>query len=278
MAITVFQEERPFSNKKTIAEISTGTAYSNPVIMPISLDLTENSEGNIFETVIYLRNNELDKYYRNVVVSLVKSTGDGTHSGHMDMSFRYNSETKTYLAGMEKYLDIKTTMSEEDGSPAPFLISYPDDTIPIVTYKVNSDPILGTLSHSSTTVTDITTIGLEVGMLVVSDYLAANTKITEVNANTIVLNKKPTSTRTNEPLTFYADADDTISAKISFGYNPLSPVEWAKMESVLIIPYLGTLHNGNTSYIPVRIRITFKNNTHITTIRTYSLDVSYEDV
>lgn len=68
--IKLFQELLPFSNKRLDKEISKDESYSNPVIIPFALDSTGGE--NILETVLYIRNNDQSKYYKNIVVSLMK--------------------------------------------------------------------------------------------------------------------------------------------------------------------------------------------------------------
>jgi hypothetical protein len=67
--IELYQELVPFTNDKTQNAASTNSTYSNPILMPLSLDVT--SSYNIVETVIYIRNSDKDKYYDNVFISLM---------------------------------------------------------------------------------------------------------------------------------------------------------------------------------------------------------------
>ena len=75
--ITLFQESVPFSNNRLDEKISKDGKYSNPVMMSYAFDTTIDS--NIFETVVYLRNDDQSKYYKNVVIALMKEN-EGTPS------------------------------------------------------------------------------------------------------------------------------------------------------------------------------------------------------
>lgn len=70
--ITLYQELIPLSNKMYEAPISNST-YTSPVIIPFIY----NSVGSesIMETVIYLRNNSQEHYYKDIVVTLMKESG-----------------------------------------------------------------------------------------------------------------------------------------------------------------------------------------------------------
>lgn len=74
MAITLYQESIPLSNKRVTNPISQNNSYTNPVIMSYAYDGTV--AVNVLETVLYIRNDEPNKYYRNIVVTLMKSSGD----------------------------------------------------------------------------------------------------------------------------------------------------------------------------------------------------------
>lgn len=69
MALELYQEIIPFTNEKMPYPVSTGNSYSNPVVMPLSFDVT--SVYNTVESVIYIRNNDKDKYYRNVLITFM---------------------------------------------------------------------------------------------------------------------------------------------------------------------------------------------------------------
>lgn len=70
--ITLYQELIPLSNKMYENPISSST-YTSPVIIPF----VYNSVGSesIMETVIYLRNDSQEHYYKDIVVTLMKESG-----------------------------------------------------------------------------------------------------------------------------------------------------------------------------------------------------------
>ena len=69
--------------------------------------------------------------------------------------------------------------------------------------------------------------------------------------------------------------DSRIDVKFSYGYDEVSALEWDSMSSILVIPSIGNQTTPDTSYIPIRIRITFKESPSILTIRDYFIDISY---
>jgi len=70
--------------------------------------------------------------------------------------------------------------------------------------------------------------------------------------------------------------DEKLSVKFSYGYDEISSVEWESKGSVLIIPAIGRVNVPDTSYHPIRVRVTWKDKTKLFTIRDYSIDISYQ--
>jgi hypothetical protein len=70
--------------------------------------------------------------------------------------------------------------------------------------------------------------------------------------------------------------DSDISVKFSYGYDEVTSVDWEKKGNVLVIPNVGTTGVPDTSYHAIRMRITWKANTQLFTIRDYFLDASYQ--
>lgn len=70
-------------------------------------------------------------------------------------------------------------------------------------------------------------------------------------------------------------SDGTVSVKFSYGYDEVSALDWNDLSSVLVIPMIGNSTTPDTSYIPIRMRVTFKTIPTIFTIRDYFLDISY---
>ena len=79
------------------------------------------------------------------------------------------------------------------------------------------------------------------------------------------------------------ETDDSIGVKFSYGYDEVSSVDWESKHSILCIPNIGTrgtaanpFGNPDTSYHPIRARITWKKQATLLTIRDYFIDVSFE--
>jgi hypothetical protein len=79
------------------------------------------------------------------------------------------------------------------------------------------------------------------------------------------------------------DTDSKLAVKFSYGYDELSNVDWQTKHSALCIPNIGlksSLTNPfgsqDTQYHPVRMRLTWKAQSTLLTIRDYFIDVSYQ--
>lgn len=70
--IELYQELVPFTNEKSGHKASEDGAYTNPIVAPLSFDVT--SAFNTVETVLYIRNTDKDKYYNNVHICLLAPT------------------------------------------------------------------------------------------------------------------------------------------------------------------------------------------------------------
>ena len=272
MAIQVFQEELPFSNKKTVASISTGGSYNNPVIIPISLDLTNNSDGNIFETVLYIRNDDISAYYNNIVISLVRDPNPAsTTTTPFNFSYIGNS---SYLASLTGgYNEINAKLGFDISSPVNFSIAYPNSVTPVARWKVGST-LSGTFTAGSSTFTTASASSLTVGMSLIADTILPNgTVVTQISGSTIYMNKKSVATgaKSFQPYT----GDSEIEAKFSYGYEQLSPLEWDNSPDILVIPFIGVSPNPDTSYKAIRMRIKFKTTTSILTSRHFSIDITH---
>lgn len=67
--IELYQELTPFTNEKTHYTISQDDTYTSPVLMPLSFDVT--ADYNTVETVVYIRNNNINEWYKNILVALL---------------------------------------------------------------------------------------------------------------------------------------------------------------------------------------------------------------
>lgn len=79
------------------------------------------------------------------------------------------------------------------------------------------------------------------------------------------------------------ETDNKLAVKFNYGYDELSNVDWQTRHSVLCIPHIGyksSLDNPfgtpDTGYHAVRMRLTWKSQSTLLTIRDYFIDVSYE--
>lgn len=215
MAITLHQEELPFSNKRVANPVSQNGAYTNPVIMSFAFDFTVCT--NVLESVIYIRNNDANKYYRNVVVTLMKDDPN-VLSPSMTYGTIQTHGTLGPVIRIANTYDVPISYSVEQPPAIPaegitITGAYETDAVPIIDYRLGSDSIY---------------------------------------------------------------TDDNIGVKFSYGYDELSNVEWESQNSALVIPQLGTINIPDTSYIPIRMRILWKNASSLFTIRNYYIDISYE--
>jgi hypothetical protein len=199
--INLYQEQIPFSNKVLDKSISMNGAYTNPVIMPFALDFT--AYNNSLETVMYIRNDAVDKYYKNVVVSL--------------MTAPLNS-SEAPSTGTITYTDVYSTFN------------------------------LNGTDHSAT-VAQISTTVVPTGTAVVTGMYKAGYNL--------------------------VDTGD-LTVRFSWGYSELSGAMWATKRPVLVIPSLGVPGAPNTQYIPIRMRMSWRQNPPtMLTIRDYFIDISY---
>jgi hypothetical protein len=82
---------------------------------------------------------------------------------------------------------------------------------------------------------------------------------------------------TDQYMTTYIPVEDDgkVSVKLSYGYDELSFSEWESKSSIIAIPSIGTSGMADTSYIPIRMRMVWKDVPSLYTIRDYFIDVSY---
>lgn len=71
--LELYQELVPFTNEKTTNKASVNEAYSNPILMPLSFDVT--SSYNTVETVLYIRNRNKDVHFTNIAICLLAPIG-----------------------------------------------------------------------------------------------------------------------------------------------------------------------------------------------------------
>ena len=138
MALTVFQEQIPFTNQRVSNQVSSGTYY-NPIVMPLSFNVIDNK--NYVEVVFYIRNDDRTKYYSNVFVSLVKtgwivqepplylvnSAGDGI----ITMNPQYFTEPMYYLSYSKESFPILEDMHMTFSNDYTFVNQYTDSNIDV---------------------------------------------------------------------------------------------------------------------------------------------------
>lgn len=200
--IQLFQEQIPLSNKRYDKPISQNSKYTNPVIIPSVLDTTGSE--NIMETVIYIKNTLQNKYYKHIVISLMK----------------------------------------EDGS-------------------LNPQPSSGQIDFSDNNKFSINGhIGIDTNLAF--EYQQSQTGLVYLT-NKYMSNYKPIID------------DGIVDVKFSYGYDEISYLDWSLKKSILIIPTIGTQGLSDTSYIPVRMRMKWKNVPSYLTIRDYFIDISFSE-
>lgn len=185
-------------------------------------------------------------------------SSDGTYLNPVIMPFAINTtlgsnvfETVAYIrnTSIENfYSDIVVCLMKEDSNVS------------------NSQLAQGTLSFDNSTsavtfgVNDYTGIGCSVGFPYQGSQSAVKKLDGKYKSNYV-------------PIT---DATDSrVRVKFSYGYDEVSALEWEDLSSILVIPYIGNQTTPDTSYIPIRIRIEFKETPSVFTIRDYFIDVSY---
>lgn len=72
--------------------------------------------------------------------------------------------------------------------------------------------------------------------------------------------------------------DSALGVKFSYGYDELSALDWDAQSSILVIPMIGNATTPDTSYIPIRMRLTFNETPSVFTIRDYFINISYSPV
>jgi len=213
--ITLYQEQVPFSNTMFNGAISQDKKFTNPVIIPYAINSALGD--NVLETVIYIKNTDQSKYYKNVVISLM-------------------------------YENIQYS-------------DHPADTIPIVPTSTSGSLSLNT---SAPTFSLLAFLNIPVDLAYTYPGTVPTTSIT-------LLNSYKTS---YVPV---VNAPGSLNVKFSYGYDELSLTKWDAKNSMLVIPTIGTSGLGDTSYIPIRMRITNPSKLSFVTNRDYFIDISYSD-
>lgn len=233
--IELYQELIPFSNNKNPNAVSQNGTLLNPIIMPLSLDVT--SIYTSVEAVIYIRNNDPTKYYKNVIVSFMAP---------------------------ERFLDT-SRMTDQHGNKC---VNEPFD-IKTVYY----DPSISTLNFVDIDNTNRAALAAEYASeMIPSNVINRNVVIDNASWFDGSLNSSflPCS---NEII----NTGVVKSAKLSYGYDEVSFSNWENKTTILVIPTIGNVSTPDTSYIPIRIKLDIhQNSTILSTLTDYAINVSYE--
>lgn len=132
--IQVYQESIPFSNNRIDAPVSTGNRFTNPIIMPFALNTTIGT--NVFETVIYIKNTDINDYYKDVVVALMTENeyADGTVDSTGQLFT--NENTGVVLFGLNDVTGAPTSLAFPYSGPQPTVKAIPSQ------YKGNYQPLV----------------------------------------------------------------------------------------------------------------------------------------
>jgi hypothetical protein len=166
MALELFQELIPFSNEKSNFATSGNGTFTNPIVMPLSFDVA--SAANTVETIFYIRNNDKDKYYKNVLVTLMAPQSDFNDPTISTRTANANNITLTAT----NTSNVKVTLYYPVGDPHPVDLEYSSEllsggnlnaTVNISTWFDNTStaniPISGetgfTLSQVSSDILDV---------------------------------------------------------------------------------------------------------------------------
>ena len=234
--IELYQELVPFTNEKTSARASQNEAYTNPVLMPLSFDVT--SSYNTVETVLYLRNNDKDKFYNNIHICL---------------------------------LAPESLFSDSDNLVTPGTLSSAflsvNNSIVTTVFKNSSNVTLAILD----TEYDSYTVPANNTQLNVASFNLAGEPA--VICNTMF----PISGVQYYNIAQDAQAGaEVLDVRFSAGYDEISENNWLTKKRSIVIPAIGNSTTPDNSYIPVRMRLTLNRSYgDMLTLRRYSINVAW---
>jgi hypothetical protein len=187
----------------------------------------------------------------------------------------------------EKPISLDSTFTNPVIIPFVYNATGPDNVMEVVVYIRNDsqehfyEDVVVTLMKESTGIPNTTP-----GILSISNsegcYLSLNAAS---GSNELQLGlaypyqQPPLSTVTinNQYKNTYSPlvSDDNVTVKFSYGYDELSHIEWDERKSAILIPRIGNPGMADLSYIPIRMRMTWKGTPTLFTIRNYFIDVSF---
>jgi len=284
--IQIYQESTPFTNKRVDSPISQNT-FLNPVIMPFALNTTLGT--NVLETVFYIKNDSIEHYYEDIVISLMREDEDlntALTSGAI------SNDRKTFSVNSYKRIPISLAF---ETSKVPNILDgkYQHNYIPICEGNLITDSLIADSTEGSYVISapsvsgdNLTGFNISVGDKISGDGVLDNTYITELtgswtvtggeeNIFSITLSKPVMSTILYNKFAVLSKNKEDLIVKFNYDYDQISDYDWGKLNSILVIPYIGNSTTPNTSYIPIRMRIEWVIPPSIYTTRKYFLDVSY---
>ena len=129
MALELYQEIIPFTNEKMPHPVSSGNSYSNPVVMPLSFDVT--SVYNTVESIVYIRNNDKDKFYKTVAIMLMAPKAEFANNG---------VATATYTVESVVCSSTNFTVKEQGGASRHVVdVEYSTEMLPTFPISFNQD-------------------------------------------------------------------------------------------------------------------------------------------
>ena len=235
MALELYQEIIPFSNEKARYPVSSNGSLSNPIVMPLSFDVT--STLNTVETVFYIRNNSIDKYYTNVLITLMAPKTDfADYENLSSVSFDID-HIKVMSNPASGGSNVITNFYTSDND-----LKFTLDTD--YTYEIVSLPVSGAFIDPTTWSNSLSNDDLPISGI-------TNFTLDQVNSN-------------------------ISNARFSFGYDEVSELEWGNKRHSILIPTIGNSINPDNSFIPIRLRIWINGYRSSYTLRDYFINISYE--
>lgn len=233
--IELYQELIPFSNNKNPDAVSQNGTLSNPIIMPLSLDVT--SMYTTVEAVIYIRNNDPTKWYKNVLVSLMAPA---------------------------RFLDL-TTQTDQYGNQCP-----------ADQFEIKSIYYDAATSHLNM-VDDSNINRIRIPVTYCSEMLPTDSISDILTYDKALWFDGRTNSSYLPCDTTLAKSGVAKRVYLSYGYDELSQSYWDEQLSTIIIPSIGNANMPDTSYIPIRIRIDIQqNSTILSSLSDYAINIMYE--
>lgn len=179
--IQIYQESTPFTNKRVDSPVSSNT-FLNPIIMPFALNTTLGT--NVVETVFYIKNNSVEHFYNDVVISLMREDSNLTTS----LTSGIISQDKTKF-NINSYVNIPVSLafgvqaaSGTNWTPKTLSGKYQHNYVPITECYSPTNTFYGNTSVGSSIIRGISHSGLDlsVGDKIYGASFPTGTVITEI--------------------------------------------------------------------------------------------------